>query len=78
MPCYSVKFVNRLLSSNGHPFTAVQRTVRVVADDADQAARLAQRRFEELEHVPDWRNHAQHVEVELEEEGGDKTANADS
>jgi hypothetical protein len=69
MPCYCVKFVNRLLSSNGHPFTAVQRTVRVLADDPDHAARLAQRRFEELEHVPDWRNHAQIVQVEIEENG---------
>ena len=78
MPCYCVKFVNRLLSSDGHPFTAVQRTVRVTADDADQAAHLAQRRFEELERVTDWRNHAQHVEVELEEEGGGNAANANS
>jgi len=69
MPCYCVKFVNKLLSSNGHPFTAVQRTVRVLADDPDQAAQLAQRRFEELEHVTDWRNHAQRVEVELDENG---------
>lgn len=69
MPCYCVKFVNKLLSSNGHPFTAVQRTVRVLADDPDQAAQLAQRRFEELGHVTDWRNHAQRVEVELDENG---------
>ena len=69
MPCYCVKFVNKVLSSDGHPFTAVQRTLRVVADDADQAARLAQRQFEQLERVTDWRNHAQRVEVEPEENG---------
>jgi hypothetical protein len=69
MPSYRVKFLNRLLSSDGHPFTSVQRTVRVRADDPAQAAHLAQRRFEELEHVSDWRNHAQCVEVEPENNG---------
>jgi hypothetical protein len=67
MPGYRVKFLNKLLSSDGHPFTSVQRTVRVQADDPDQAARLAQRQFEVLERVTDWRNHAQRVEVEPEE-----------
>lgn len=70
MPSYRVRFVNRLLSSDGHPFRAVQRTLVIVADDADQAARLAQRRFEELEHVTEWRNHAQSVEVETAENDG--------
>jgi hypothetical protein len=73
MRSYRVRFLNKLLSSDGHSFTSVQRTVRVVAEDADQATRLAQRQFEQLERVTDWRNHAQRVEVEPEENGDMET-----
>lgn len=68
MPSYRIRFVNRVLSSDGHQFTAVQRILRIVADDADQATRLAQRRFEELERVTHWRNHAQSMQVESVED----------
>lgn len=73
MPAYRVKFLNTLLSSDGHPISAVQRIVRVpYADTPDDARRKAQEQFAELEHVEHWSHHAQccEVEVEQEENGG--------
>ena len=67
MPAYRVKFINTLLSSDGHPVSAVQRVVRVDnADTPEDACREAQERFAELEHVEHWSHHAQCVEVEVE------------
>ncbi len=65
MPAYRVKFINTLLSSDGHPVSAVQRVVRV--DDAEtpeEACRQAQAQFAKLEHIEHWTHHAQCVEVE--------------
>lgn len=72
MPAYRVKFVNKLLTSDGHPVTAVQRVVRVPhADTPDDACRQAQEQFARLEHVQHWGQHAQCVEVELDERPAD-------
>ncbi len=65
MPAYRVKFINTLLSSDGHPVSAVQRIVRVPqADTPEDACRQAQEQFAKLEHVEHWSHHAQCMEVE--------------
>lgn len=73
MPAYRIKFVNKLLSSDGHPVSAVQRVVRVAhADTPDDACRQAQEQFCRLEHVEHWSQHAQCCECELDESPADK------
>jgi hypothetical protein len=75
MPAFRVKFVNRLLSSEGRPFKCVQREVPIdLAPSAEDAVKLAQRRFEELERIGDWRMRAQSFEVELTEAVGRPSA----
>lgn len=74
MPAYRVKFVNKLLSSDGHPVSAVQRVVRVPhADSPDDACARAQEQFCKLEHIEHWTHHAQDVEVELDEPSADNS-----
>jgi hypothetical protein len=60
---YVVKFFKNLLSSDGHQFKVLQRATSVKSNDAEDAVRTAQRRFERLEHVPDWHLHADYVET---------------
>ncbi len=68
MPAYRVKFLNTLLSSDGHPVSAVQRVVCVPqADTPEDACRIAQAQFAALEHVGHWSHRAQSVEVEIDE-----------
>jgi hypothetical protein len=65
MQGFRVKFLNRLLSSDGHQFKCLQRVIPIrVAKSRDRAIRAAQRRFEKAEHVSNWRHHAQSFEVE--------------
>jgi len=64
MKRYQVKFVKHLLSSDGHPFSSVQRVVEVRrAKSHARATRAAQRRFERSEKIPDWTLHADHCET---------------
>jgi len=64
MASYQVKFCKKLLSSDGHAFKVVQRVILVArSKDAEDAALIAQRRFERLERVPDWRLHADFFET---------------
>src|SRR5918912_821557 len=74
---YQVKFFKHLLSSDGHPFKVLQRVIPVDhSDSSDDAVRVAQRRFEGLENVDDWRLHADCVEawVVQQQTGGSKAA----
>jgi hypothetical protein len=69
MPSFRVKFINTLLSSDGHPFKVLQRLICIRrCRTADEAIAVAKRRFERLEHVADWSLHAQSVEVECEDD----------
>lgn len=68
MASFRVKFVNRLTSSDGHPFKTLQRIVRVRSHSPEEAIEIAKRRFERLERIADWTLHAQAVEIECEEE----------
>ncbi|HZD89324.1 MAG TPA: hypothetical protein VE224_04445 [Pseudolabrys sp.] len=70
MPAYRVKFSNRLLSSDGHPISAVQRVIRVPrADSPEDACRIAQAQFAALERIEHWSQHAQCCECEVDENG---------
>lgn len=65
MEQYRVTFFKNLLSSDGHPFKCPQRTIDIRrAKSADRAKTAAQRRYERLYHVRDWRREADCVEVE--------------
>lgn len=68
MPKYLVKFFKNLLSSDGHRFKVLQRAIPVGrSHNVDDAVRAAQRRFERLENVRDWKLHADFVEASAEE-----------
>ena len=65
MTTYRVKLFKNLLSSEGHPAKVLQRAIAVAGSPtSDDAITIAQNRFEQLEHVPDWKLHADLVEVE--------------
>ena len=65
MADYQVKFFKTVLSSDGHPFKVLQRTVSVSQSDCscEDAVRIAQQRFAGLENVGDWRLHADFFEA---------------
>src|SRR5436305_15203030 len=65
MTGYRVTFFKRLLSSDGHPFNCLQHTIEIRrAKNAERAIKAAERRYERLCHVPDWRLHADTFESE--------------
>ena len=67
MARYRVRFFKNLLSSDGHPFKVLQRMIAVArCETSDDAIRIAQHRFEHLEGIPDWKLHADLVEIEVD------------
>ena len=61
---YRVAFFKRLLSSDGHSFNCLQHTVEIrCAKSADRAIKAAERRYERLHHVSDWRLYADSFEL---------------
>ena len=65
MAKYRVSFFKNLVSSDGHPFKVLQRVVAVARSQSpEDAVRAAQHRFEHLEGVPDWKLHADSIEIE--------------
>jgi hypothetical protein len=68
MPRYRVSFFKNLLSSDGHPLRCLQRTIEIRgARTADRAAMAAERRYERLTGVPDWKLRADLIEMEAVE-----------
>jgi len=63
MTSYQIKFFKNLVSSDGHPFKVLQRVIVSQSESYDEAVRIAQRRFEGLENVGDWRLHADFCEA---------------
>jgi hypothetical protein len=64
MADYRVLFFNNLVNSYGKPFKCLQRAITVSsANDAEEALENAKREFERLEHVSNWKYHAQFLEV---------------
>jgi hypothetical protein len=65
MADYRVLFFNNLVNNEGKPFKCLQRAITVgSAKDAGEASEKAQREFERLEDVPNWKCHAQFLEVD--------------
>jgi hypothetical protein len=65
MADYRVIFFNNLVNSHGKSFKCLQRIITVSsANDAGEASEKAKREFERLENVPNWKYHAQFLEVE--------------
>jgi hypothetical protein len=68
MADYQIKFFKNLVSSDGHPFKVLQRVIISRSETCEDAIRIAQRRFEGLENVCDWRLHADFVEASADSE----------
>lgn len=67
MASYKVSFFKNLLSSDGHPFKCLQRAIDIRrAKSVDRAVQAAERRFERFHRVPDWKLHADTLEVEAD------------
>jgi hypothetical protein len=65
MTGYRVVFFKYLLSSDGHLFKCLQYRVEIRrAKNADRAIKAAERRYERLRHVRDWRLYADAFELE--------------
>jgi hypothetical protein len=65
MADYCVSFFNTLPNPYGKQFKCLQRVITVSsANDAEEALENAKREFERLEDVPNWKCHAQFLEVE--------------
>jgi hypothetical protein len=64
MTYYRVSFFKHLLSPDGHSFRCLQQTIEVRrARCPGRAIKAAKRRYERLCQVPDWRLHADTVEL---------------
>ena len=65
MTAYRVRFFKRLVNSQGMPFRALQREIEIVGvKTALEAEVIAEREFERVRQIPDWRFHADSVETE--------------
>ena len=65
MADFRVLFFNNLVNSYGKPFKCLQRAITVSsAKDVGEASEKAKHEFERLENVPNWKCHAQFLEVE--------------
>ena len=62
---YRVLFFNNLVNSEGKPIKCLQRAITVSSvKNAEEASEKAKHEFERLEDVPNWKYHAQFLEVE--------------
>jgi hypothetical protein len=65
MSCYRVRFFKRLVNSQGRPFKTLQGSFELIeANSTTDAVVIAERQFERLRGVPDWRLYADTVETE--------------
>lgn len=75
MTNYQIKFFKHLLSSDGHRFKVLQRVIPVdQSASSEDAVRVAQRRFEGLENIDDWRLRADVVEASAEQQAHQSNA----
>lgn len=69
---YHIKFFKHLVSSTGHPFKVLQRVIDIRRSKSkERAVQAAQRRFERAEHMPEWKLHADTIEVEADDKKTD-------
>jgi hypothetical protein len=67
---YQVSFFKDLLSSDGHQFRCLQRSIVIRRTKSEERAlEAAKRRFERLCRVADWRLYADGVELEMDHTG---------
>jgi hypothetical protein len=60
---YVVTFFKNVLDSNGHRFKAPQENIEIHAATPEQAVAAAELRFAHTRHIPNWRYHADTVEI---------------
>jgi hypothetical protein len=66
MPSYRISFFKNMLSSDGHPFKCVQEVIEIRhARNADHAVQAAERRYQDLRGIHDWKLHADYLELEV-------------
>src|SRR5215204_1149283 len=64
---YRVTFFKNLLSSDGHLFKCLQQSIEIRrAKTVDRAVQAAERRYERICRVPDWKLHADTHELEVD------------
>ena len=69
MTRYKVSFVKILLSSDGHSFKCLQQVIQIHrAKSLDRAVQAAERRYARSHRAPDWKLHADILEVEIDGE----------
>lgn len=62
---YRISFFKTLLSSSGMPFHCLQDTIDIgTADSPEEAARAAQRQFEQSHRISDWKLLADFIGVQ--------------
>jgi len=67
MSVYLVTFLKNILSSDGHQFKCLQQEIAIRrAKSIDRAVEAAERRFERIRDVPDWKLHADTLELEID------------
>ena len=67
MPTYRISFFKEVLSSDGHPFKCLQQAIEIGgARTANRAVQAAEREYQNLRGIHDWRLHADYVEVEID------------
>ena len=75
MTLYRVSFFKNLLSSDGHPSKALQRTIEVRrAKSAERAVKAAQWRYARSCALPDWTLHADVMEVQIDDRNAHEAA----
>jgi hypothetical protein len=75
MTDYEVRFYKRVQNSSGHPFSVLQRTISVSRSETiEDAIRIAQEQFEQLEGVRAWHLRADFVETQAEDGGAPRRA----
>jgi hypothetical protein len=67
MTSYRVSFFKDVLSSDGHPFTCLQKVIEIRrVKSADRAVQAAKRQYQELRGIYDWTLHADYFELEVD------------
>jgi hypothetical protein len=61
---YQISFYKKLLSSDGHQFNCLQRTIDVAAESADEAVTKAKEGMRTGKPVPCWIDRADDLQIE--------------
>jgi hypothetical protein len=64
MPHYKVRFMKRLLSSDGHQYACPQQEFAIEAESPAAAVELGTSKFVRAHGLCDWRSHADSIDVD--------------